>query len=109
LFMNETLELNILKRIREGEVRAYEELVDHYKDFIFSLVLRIVGNREEAEEVAQDVFLKAFNSLAQFRSESKFSTWLYRIAYTTAVSTTRKKYDYSKQVKSDLTGIKSLL
>jgi RNA polymerase sigma-70 factor (ECF subfamily) len=58
---------------------------------VFTIVHRIISRAEEAEEVAQDVFVKAYEKLSNFKSESKFSTWLYRIAYNTAVSHTRKK------------------
>lgn len=81
----------IITRVLNGERDAFAVLVDRYKDRVFSLVLGIVKERPVAEEVAQDVFVKAFTSLKKFRKESGFSTWLYRIAYNTAVSQTRKK------------------
>ena len=81
----------IVERIRQGDVQAYALLVDRYKDKVFSLVLGIVRSRELAEEVAQDVFVKAFQSLSSFREEASFSTWLYRIAYNGSVSETRKR------------------
>lgn len=58
---------------------------------VFTLTFRITGNREDAEEVSQDVFLKAYRGLAAFRGTSKFSTWLYKIAYNESVSRIRKK------------------
>jgi len=81
----------IIQRVLEGETQAYALLVDRYKDRVFSLVLGIVRSREVAQEVAQDVFVKAYGSLKKFRQESSFSTWIYRIAYNTAVSETRKR------------------
>jgi RNA polymerase sigma-70 factor (ECF subfamily) len=81
----------IVERIRQGDMQAYALLVDRYKDKVFSLVLGIVRSRELAEEVAQDVFVKAFRSLSSFREEASFSTWLYRIAYNSSVSETRKR------------------
>ncbi|NOX84989.1 MAG: sigma-70 family RNA polymerase sigma factor [Chlorobi bacterium] len=81
----------IITRVLNGERDAYAVLVDRYKDRVFSLVRGIVKERHVAEEVAQDVFVKAYISLKKFRKESGFSTWLYRIAYNTAVSQTRKK------------------
>ncbi len=81
----------IITRVLNGERDAFAVLVDRYKDRVFTLVLGIVKERPVAEEVAQDVFVKAFTSLKKFRKESGFSTWLYRIAYNTAVSQTRKK------------------
>jgi len=80
-----------ITRVLEGKTSDYTYLVDKYKDMIFTLAVRITGNREDAEEVSQDVFLKAFNGLAEFRGTSKFSTWLYKIAYNQSVSYVRKK------------------
>jgi RNA polymerase sigma factor (sigma-70 family) len=84
-------EARILEQIRNGNAAAYRIIVESYKDLVFSLVLKIIRNREESEEVSQDVFLKAYHALGSFKFESKFSTWLFRIAYNTAISRTRKK------------------
>jgi RNA polymerase sigma-70 factor (ECF subfamily) len=62
-----------------------------YGQPVFSLIVKMTGNREDAEELTQDVFLKAFRSLSTFRGSSSFSTWLYRIAYNTAISALRKQ------------------
>jgi RNA polymerase sigma-70 factor (ECF subfamily) len=67
--------------VLSGDTRAFSVLIDRYKQMVFTLALRIVKNREDAEEVAQDVFLKAFKGLKNFKGDSKFSTWLYKIAY----------------------------
>lgn len=74
-----------------GDQSAYVALVDKHKDMVFTIVMKILRNREEAEEVAQDVFLKAYNALRSFKGDAKFSTWLYRIAYNTAISQSRRK------------------
>lgn len=66
-------------------------MVDRYSDRIYALVFKIVRRKEDAEELTQDVFLKTFRQLQTFKGECRFSTWLYRIAYTTAISATRKK------------------
>lgn len=84
-------EVNIILQVINGNTGAYKLLIDAYKDLVFTLVIKIVRNREVAEEVAQDVFLKAYHSLGNFKNESKFSTWLFRIAYNTAISRIRKK------------------
>ena len=81
----------IISRVLRGEQNAYAELVNRYQAYVFTLVLRMIKNREDAEEVAQDVFVKAYRSLADFRGESKFSTWLYTIANTTSITFLRKK------------------
>jgi RNA polymerase sigma-70 factor (ECF subfamily) len=81
----------IISRVLKGEQNAYAELVNRYQAYVFTLVLRMIKTREDAEEVAQDVFIKAYRSLADFRGESKFSTWLYTIANTTSITFLRKK------------------
>jgi RNA polymerase sigma-70 factor (ECF subfamily) len=80
-----------VERIRKGETECFAPLLERYGTQIFSLIVRIAGNREDAEELTQDVFLKVYRSLETFRGESSFSTWLYRIAYNLAVSATRKR------------------
>ncbi len=89
--MESTAELNLINQTLKGDRRAYRTLVELHHLNVFSLVMRIVQQRELAEEIAQDVFLKAFRSLQKFKGTSKFSTWLYRIAYSEAVTSTRKK------------------
>ncbi|HKC36408.1 MAG TPA: sigma-70 family RNA polymerase sigma factor [Chitinophagaceae bacterium] len=81
----------IISRVLQGEQNAYAALVNRYQGYVFTLVLRMIKNREDAEEVAQDVFVKAYRSLADFWGESKFSTWLYTIANTTSITFLRKK------------------
>ncbi|MFR3330843.1 MAG: RNA polymerase sigma factor [Odoribacter splanchnicus] len=88
--MNKTAHLYIT-RILNGEVDLFGQLLAVYSRPIFLLIYRIVHNREEAEELTQDTFLKAYRTLHRFKGECLFSTWLYRIAYNTAISATRKK------------------
>lgn len=80
-----------IKRIQKGETECFNHLVEHYSKPVFTLICRIVRDQEDAEELTQDVFLKIFRSLKDFQGNSLFSTWLYRVAYNTAVSHTRKK------------------
>jgi RNA polymerase sigma factor (sigma-70 family) len=80
-----------IDRILSGDVSSYAFLVSKHKSLVFTIALKILNNREDAEEVAQDTFLKAYQSLKSFEGKSKFSTWLYRIAYNAAISKTRKK------------------
>ncbi len=89
--MTKEEELRIIERIKCGEERLYEELVKRHSASIFNLIRGVLSNREEAEEVAQDVFVKAFFSIRNFRGECSFSTWLYRIAYNMAISKARGK------------------
>lgn len=87
--MNSTGDNELINRILEGDASGYAILVERYKDMAFTIAFRITGQREDAEEIAQDAFLKAYRSLKQFKRKSKFSTWLYRIVYNTAISKKR--------------------
>ena len=84
-----TKERKLIQSIRKGNTRAFSELVNTYKDLVYTLTLRMLGNREEAEEVSQDTFIKVFNSLEHFKGDSKISTWVYRIAYNTCLDRIR--------------------
>jgi len=79
-----------IDQILQGDARAFGILVDRYKDMVYTLCLRMVGSREEAEEVSQDTFLKAYRSLEKFKGDSKFSTWIYRIAYNSCLDRIKK-------------------
>jgi RNA polymerase sigma-70 factor (ECF subfamily) len=81
----------LVQSILQGNRTAFRVLVERYQHLVFSIALRITNNRQEAEEVAQDVFLKVYNNLHGFKGESKFSSWLYRIAYNTALTRIRNK------------------
>jgi RNA polymerase sigma factor (sigma-70 family) len=81
----------IIKQVLAGDSQAYALLVDRYKNYVFTLVLRFVKTREDAEELSQDIFVKAYRSLADFRGDAKFSTWLYTIVNTTCITFLRKK------------------
>src|SRR5882757_4084928 len=74
-----------------GNQSAYADLMKRHQRFVFTLALRFAKGREDAEEIAQDCFVKAYRSLASFNRQSKFSTWLYSIVYTTAMTSLRKK------------------
>jgi len=80
-----------IRMILSGDTAAYRGLVEKHQDLVYTIVHRIISSAEEAEEVAQDVFVKAYSKLSGFKGDAKFSTWLYRIAYNTAVSHTRKR------------------
>ncbi len=84
-------EKQVIAQVLGGDTKAFALLVEAHKDHVFNLVLRIVHQREWAEEIAQDVFLKAFQELHRFKQEARFSTWLFRIAYNTAISALRKR------------------
>jgi RNA polymerase sigma-70 factor (ECF subfamily) len=93
--MNRDTDQYYIERTMQGDTQAFGVLVERYQDFIFTIVLRILKIREEAEEVAQDAFIKAFESLSSFRGESKFSSWLYSIAYRKALDRLRKNKKYA--------------
>lgn len=80
----------LIYKVLAGDTNQYNELVIRHKDYAFSLALKIVHNALDAEEIAHDAFIKAYKSLKSFNQEAKFSTWLYRIVFNTAVSHTRK-------------------
>ena len=84
-------EAHIIKEILNGNTEQYEYFLDRYGQQVFVLVDRIVSCQEDAEELTQDVFLKAFQQLSSFKAESSFSTWIYRIATNVAISAVRKK------------------
>ena len=80
-----------ITKVLEGDRNAFAYLVDKYKTMVYSLALRVVKDREEAEEISQDAFIKAYQSLASFKGKAKFSSWLYRIVYNTAISKLRQQ------------------
>jgi len=80
-----------IEQVLEGNINAFSHLVDRHKDKAYNLAFRICGNREEAEEIAQDAFIKAYRSLKNFKKKSSFATWLYRIVYNTAISLVRTR------------------
>jgi RNA polymerase sigma-70 factor (ECF subfamily) len=69
----------LVRRLKERDERAFREMVEEYGDRVYSLTYRMLGNREEAEDLAQEVFITIFKSIESFRGDSKFSTWLYRV------------------------------
>ena len=83
-----------INQVLLGEINMFAVLVDRYKDMIFTLAIKMVKNREIAEEISQDTFLKIYNSLSKFKGDSKFSTRIYKIAYNTCL-------DYLKKNKKE--------
>jgi len=80
----------IIAKVLSGNTNAYTYLVNDYKDFVFTIAFNIVKNREDAEDIAQESFVKAYKQLHTFKGDSKFSTWLYTITFRTAISANRK-------------------
>jgi RNA polymerase sigma-70 factor (ECF subfamily) len=84
-------DIDLIEQTLAGNQAAYADLVKRHQRFVFTLAMRFSKSREDAEEIAQDCFIKAYRSLASFQKQSKFSTWLYSIVYTTAMTFLRKK------------------
>jgi RNA polymerase sigma-70 factor (ECF subfamily) len=93
-------DLDLIGRIRAGEQAIYAILVNKYKRYAFAIAMRILQNRPEAEEAAQDAFIKAYNHLSGFNGTSKFSTWLYRIVFNTSISYKRKSRHQFQSIES---------
>jgi RNA polymerase sigma-70 factor (ECF subfamily) len=85
---NETI---LIEQLKRGDETAYKTIVDQWKDLIYNTVLGIVQNETEAEDLTQDVFIKVFENISSFKGESKLSTWMFRIATTTALDHLRSK------------------
>jgi RNA polymerase sigma-70 factor (ECF subfamily) len=84
-------DIELIDQVLAGNQAAYADLVKRHQRFVFTLAMRFAKGREDAEEIAQDCFIKAYRSLGSFQRQSKFSTWLYSIVYTTAMTFLRKK------------------
>ena len=74
------LERSLLRRLRNRDERAFRELIEAHRDRVYNICYRMLGNRHESEDVAQEVFITVFKQIDTFREEAKFSTWLYRVA-----------------------------
>ncbi|HOI32657.1 MAG: sigma-70 family RNA polymerase sigma factor [Bacteroidales bacterium] len=83
----------IIRKVLAGETAAYGVLVEKYQDMVMNIAYQVLRQREEAEDLAQNSFVKAFQKLNTFKGESKFSTWLYRIAWHMAISQHRKLHN----------------
>ena len=89
-----------IQKVINGNTNAFVFLVDKYKNMVFSLAFKMMKSREEAEEVSQDTFIKAFKNLEKFKGDAKFSTWLYRIAYHTILDRIKKnkKHEHTFEI-----------
>lgn len=89
--MEQKDDIYYIERVLSGQTNNFSFIVEKYKDIVFSIALKVLRNREDAEEMAQESFIKAFKSLHTFKGKAKFSTWLYRITYNNCISEVRKK------------------
>ncbi|MDI6846221.1 MAG: sigma-70 family RNA polymerase sigma factor [Candidatus Saccharicenans sp.] len=109
--LNRKEEAELIARARKGEVEAFMNLIKDYQRPIFSLIYRLTGNREDAADLTQETFLKAFSGLKDFREKSGFYTWLHRIAVNQTLnflkksSTRREKLEYLDEIKQDDPGV----
>lgn len=92
----------LIDRILAGERHLYATLVDQYKRYAYTIALKILSNRPEAEEAAQDAFIKAFHYLKNFNRQARFSTWLYRIVFNTAISYKRKNKHQFQNIEDSI-------
>lgn len=97
----ETQDKQIIYQILDGDVERYRLIMDRYSQRVFALVVKIVSCEEDAEEITQDVFMKAFQNLSKFDFRSSVSTWLFRIAYNEAVNHTRRSKHQSEIAMDD--------
>jgi RNA polymerase sigma-70 factor (ECF subfamily) len=100
--MKDITDIEIIESIKKGNQSDFSLLIDRHKNKAFSLLKRLLKDKMEAEEVLQDCFLKAFNSLNSFRNESKFSTWFYKIVYNTALTRLSAK---KRKVENEMVSI----
>lgn len=92
----------IIDQILAGDRQGYAELVNKYKSYAFTIAFKILDNKPEAEEAAQDAFIKAFHYLKSFNRQAKFSTWLYRIVFNTAISYKRKNHRQFQSIENSI-------
>ncbi len=104
--MKNLTDFEIIESINRGNHSDFSILVDRYKNKAFSLLKRMLKNDMEAEEILQDSFLKAFNGLKNFKQESKFSTWFYRIVYNTALTKLSSK---RRKIENEMTSVEDHL
>lgn len=88
-----------IKKILEGDSNSFGIIVERYQNMVFALALKMLKHREESEEVSQDTFIKVYKSLSKFNGESKFSTWIYRIAYNTCLDRIKKNSKFNNDVE----------
>lgn len=89
--MKPTKDQDIIDEVLKGQTNAFSELVDKYKDMVFTLAFRIMKDKRLADEMSQTVFIKIYKKLNSFKGQSKFSSWIYRITYNTCLDELRKR------------------
>ncbi|MBQ4249941.1 MAG: RNA polymerase sigma factor [Clostridia bacterium] len=91
-------EISIIKQVLGGDADAFEHIVKKYEKKVYNLALRYLKNRDDALDLSQEVFIQVYNNLAQFRGDSQFSTWIYRVTYNKCVDMLRKTQKLRRNV-----------
>ena len=91
-------EISIIKQVLGGDADAFEHIVKKYEKKVYNLALRYLKNRDDALDLSQEVFIRVYNNLAQFRGDSQFSTWIYRVTYNKCVDMLRKTQKLRRNV-----------
>lgn len=104
--MKNLTDIEVIESVKRGNHQDYSLLIDRYKDKAFSLLKRMLKNEMDAEEVLQDSFVKAYNSLKDFRQDAKFSTWFYKIVFNTALTTIASK---KRKIEQEMTSYDEVL
>ncbi len=89
--MEQKDDIYYIEKVKAGQTNYFSYIVEQYQDIVFSIALKVLKNREDAEEMAQESFIKAYKSLHTFKGNAKFSTWLYRITYNNCITEIRKR------------------
>ena len=89
-----------LARAAEGDAQAFKLIVERYQGMVYSVAYNVLGNHTDAEDAAQEAFLRCYRKLPQFRSEATFSTWLFRLALTTAIDYKRRERRHPEPVET---------
>ena len=98
IFNPEADEISIIKQVLGGDADAFEHIVKKYEKKVYNLALRYLKNRDDALDLSQEVFIQVYNNLAQFRGDSQFSTWIYRVTYNKCVDMLRKTQKLRRNV-----------
>jgi RNA polymerase sigma-70 factor (ECF subfamily) len=107
----QSLSPDIIHKAAAGDIQAFEEIYKSASSFVYNVALRTARNREDAQEITQEVFLKVFKSLRDFRFQSSFKTWIYRITVNTALNVLKKaahdrrrQFEYHENISAELSG-----
>lgn len=91
--MTELVTVDLINRIASGDSASFKTIVAAYQNLVYSVALKVMGNQKDAEDAVQETFVKVFKGLKSFRLESKFSTWIYRIAYNTCLDISNLRHN----------------